>query len=122
MLNVPQEVRSELAPQMKHPQLREIFVMTDEEKADEHLLKLGRRQTGMAEDLARAWATVGPMLLENEAISRFRAKNPDWSSLLPEILTIQEACRIAQADYMLTEKQVQNLAAALKRPLPRSRG
>ena len=120
MLNVPQPIRNQIAKEgMAHSTLAAIFSMPDEDQADKALLKLARRQA-INEALIRPWATVAPMMLENVAINRFVAKNPDWRMTLPEILTTAEACQTAQADYLLTEKQMQQLAQSLSKPLPKS--
>lgn len=119
MLNVMQSVRKQIAEtgKMQHPSLRRIFKMADEGAADEALLELARRQVLNNDSLVMPWATTAPLLLENVAISRFTMKNPDWKMALPEILTIPEAAQIAQADYLLTEKQTKQLIESLKKPL-----
>lgn len=119
MLNVPQEIRNQLARlPMLHPALKAILAMESEDNADQALQKLARKMVGFSPTIQHAWMTVAPLLLENEAIDRFVRKNPDWRMTLPEILTISEALEIAQVDYLLTKGELETLAAALEKPLP----
>ena len=120
MLNIPQPIRNQIAQEVQSPVFKTIFLEESEDKADQELIKLARRQTQGVESLSQPWMTVAPLLMENQAISQFVAKNPDWKQALPEVLTIQEACQIAQVDYLLKGKQVNLLAESLKRPLPKS--
>jgi hypothetical protein len=117
MLNVPQTIRNQIAPLMQSKQLKAIMEMKDEDQSDQALLKLAAKQVKFATGIKEAWVTVAPLLIENQALTKFTAKNPNLKLLLPEVLTIQEALQTAKADYMLDEVELENLAQALSRPL-----
>ena len=119
MLNVYQSIRNQIAEtgRMRYPALEKIFRMTDEDKADLELNRLALKQVQLRQDLVLPWICSAPLLLENEAISLFTATNPNWKMALPEILTIPEAARIAQVDYLMNATQVRRLMDSLKRPL-----
>ncbi|MCB2022339.1 MAG: hypothetical protein KDG44_16205, partial [Burkholderiaceae bacterium] len=67
-----------------------------------------------------AYQTVAPLLAENEAISAFVTSQGSLMlrSLLPEVTTVQEALRIAQADRPMSKKQTLQLSKMLHK-LPR---
>ena len=119
MLNIPQPIRRQIAAtgMMKHSQIKAIFSMQDEDEADEKLLALASKQVNRAEPLVTPWATVAPMLMENVAITLFRQQNPEWGMALPEVLTIADALRIAQADFLLNKTEVNLLKQSLSKPL-----
>ena len=119
MLNIMQNVRKQIADtgKMKSPKLKAIFLMKDEDQADQELLKLARKQVQLKEALVLPWVTAAPLLLENEAITAFTAKNPDWKAALPEILTVAEASQVAQVNYLLNATQTAQMIESLKRPL-----
>jgi hypothetical protein len=117
MLNVPQEIRNQLARtgRMQYPKFESIFKLESEEKADLELLKLARKQAGVR--LATAWIYSAPLLLENEAIAALVLTNPSLKLLLPEILTVEEAVLVAQADSGLSATLAVQLASKLRLPL-----
>ena len=119
MMNVPQRMRNEIAATglMQHQALEKIFQMDNEDAADEELMSLARKQVKQNRKLVRPWICSAPLMLENVAISRFIAKNPDLRMLLPEVLRVSEAAKIAQVDYLLNEKMTRLLIESLKRPL-----
>lgn len=118
MLNVPQEIRNQIAliGPMQTSAMTKIFNEKDEDKADQMLMTLAQQQAG--EKLAPAWATVYPLLTENPAISRFAMTNPEYQMLLPEVLTVQQACQIAQVDFSLNKIDMKRLALSLAARLP----
>ena len=120
MINVPQEMRNEIAATglMQHLALEKIFQMDNEEAADELLMKMAREQVNLKENLVLPWIGSALLLLENVAISRFTAKKPDLKMLLPEVLTVAEAAGIAQVDYLLNWTETRLLIDALRKPLP----
>ena len=119
MLYIPQEVRNQIAATglMQQPKLMKIFQMKDLEKADNQLRRMARAQVESSTNLILPWIAVAPLLLENEAVSQYRSKNPDWSQALPEILTTQEATALAQADFLLSTKDQERLMAILQKPI-----
>lgn len=103
---------------MQSRTLATIFSAETQEKADEALDQLSAERIGKDPELVMAYQTVAPLLIENVAISKVAAKNPQLRNSAPEILTLGEALAVAQADYLLNEKQMAQLQAALEKPLP----
>jgi len=97
VLNIPQTIRNQIAEtgKMRHPLLERVFRLSDEDQADHALMTLANMQTNGQKTLTRLWIAAAPLWLENVVVSQFTRTNPDWKQVLPETLTIREACLIA---------------------------
>ncbi|WP_445938240.1 hypothetical protein [Pseudomonas sp.] len=91
-----------------------MFAIKDQEKADKAIDQWSMEAVGSEPDLMMAFQTVAPLLLENVAIRQWTDSNPQWKSAMPEVLTVGEAATLAQADYLLSEPQMEQLIAQLK--------
>lgn len=120
MMNVPQELRNQIAENCQHPVLRKILSMKDEEESDKALMKLAAKQVDNEEDLILPWISLGVIYLENPAIQALVTKKTDLRMMLPEILTPGEAAWLAQKDYLLNQAQTRLLIQSLTKPLPKS--
>lgn len=86
-----------------------------QELADEAMEAWAKEKVGANDPLlVQALLDVAPLLMENVAISRWTARNPDWKAAMPEVLTVAEAILIAQADYLLSATQMRRLSELLK--------
>lgn len=76
---------------------------------------------GVDPKTTRAFVQVAPMLLENEAISRYvQAESlPSLRSCLPELTSINEAVDLATKEYRLNTLQMQRLRKLLQAEYPR---
>lgn len=72
--------------------------------------------------VASAYLDVKPLLLENQAISRFTQAQPMYRAALPEITSIQEAILIASQDHLLTTLQQKKLQKLLEADLNSAEG
>ena len=66
---------------------------------------------------ARMFLEVGPLLAENEAITRAVAKHPMLRNAAPEILTRQEAVELALQEYPFMDLATQSLLELLLRDM-----
>ena len=113
-MSVPIGIWNQIAPQIQHKELARIFSMTSQEKADAALSQWAQSKAGSAPMLLAAFEEIAPLLLENVAISKWTASNPQWLMALPEVLTVGEAARLAQADYMLSATETAQLIRHLR--------
>jgi hypothetical protein len=62
-----------------------------------------------------AYQTMGPLLIENIAISEYvmATERLELRSCLPEIVSVQEAILVADAEYRLTDAEKDRLAEML---------
>lgn len=62
-----------------------------------------------------AYQTFGPLLDENEAISEYimMAECPSLDSCLPEVVSVDEAVLVADAEYRLADDEQAELARLL---------
>lgn len=81
---------------------------------------------GYSDLTALAYLTALPLLLENQAISRFivETDNLELRNQLPEVTDVQEALWLLSQDYPLDPKEMRDveklLNQALKKELPKS--
>ncbi|MCY1410332.1 hypothetical protein D9M71_256990 [compost metagenome] len=99
---------------MQNRELAAIFALTDQEQADAALASWASRRVGEEPLLLLAFLTMAPLLVENVAIRQWVNRHPQWEGALPEVLTVGEATRLAQADYMLNEAQTELMMAQLR--------
>lgn len=66
--------------------------------------------------VAAAYLKLAPLLVENEAISRFIEKtgSTDLRSALPDLTDVPETLDLAQQEYRLNPKQLAQLSELLK--------
>lgn len=58
-----------------------------------------------------------PLLKENVAIREVKRRAPKLRMLLPEVLTIDEALRIALGDFKRSSQNLLKLGQALEKPI-----
>ncbi len=115
-MGAPIAIWNQIAPQMQSEQLRRIFSIKNQEKADSELDAWARKKMGKDVTLTLAYQEIAPLLIENQAIGRWVERNPEWLQAMPEVLTPGEAALLAQADYMLSAMQTRRLIEQLKQP------
>ena len=118
MMSVSSVIWNEIAETqpLKHSQMRELMEM-DPDKLPQRLDQLALEQEAQGADprATLAFATVAPLLLENEAISRYvqMKDNDSLRGALPEIVTMDEAVSLATLEYRLTEPEQTSLRKLL---------
>lgn len=112
---IPVSVWSQIAPKMQDKQLAAMLAAPTQEQSDEAMEAWARAKVGSNDPmLLQAFLDVAPLLKENVAISHWTERNPQWKAALPELLTVAEAARAAQADYLLDATQTRQLIEQLQ--------
>lgn len=121
MYAVPANLLNEIAKsqKLKFQWSHLLFSLNQQQKQDQldHQADL-LEQRGIPLKVVRLYQEIGPLLAENEAISRFSTAKGDSQirELLPEIPTLQEALRVAEMQEPLTGSERLKLSRLL-RPL-----
>ena len=118
MLSVSPVIWNEIAAtqRLKHPRIRELMKLGPDElpkRLDQ--IAADQESKGALPRTTLAYSTVLPLLLENEAISRY-VQMKDSDSLrgsLPEVTSMDEAVYLATLEYRLTEAEQENLKELL---------
>lgn len=122
MYQVPTPIWNEIAAsqQLRHREMQRLFLMDPEElmtalAAEEKALEA----QGADSRTIRAFGLTAPLLLENEAISRYiqQSNQHFLRSSLPELTTVNEAISLAVAEYSLKPSQTQMLRTLLEKAL-----
>lgn len=120
MHGIPEELRQSLAEGMKHPQIKALFSMSNDElnTAMDSQANLLVEKSEVTPRVALAYLVVAPLMVENEAISRFvvDSDNSSLRAILPEVTDVKEALMLATREYQLTEQELKQLYRLL-RPL-----
>jgi len=125
MNRVPSAVLNKIAKfRMRSAEMRALFQMSEEEKAKhlEEEYQFLTKTAAVGGLAALAYLELGPLLAENEAISRYivRSGRLDLRSCLPEITSVQEALVYARTEWPLLEgealRQLSNLLAESVEP------
>ncbi len=84
---------------------KKVFALNPEEmqQAEDKEYKALARAVG--HDVAASYQDVKPLLLENEAISRFTQAQPMYREALPEVTSIAEALILASMERPLSQTQ-----------------
>lgn len=84
---------------------QKVFALNSEEmqQAEDKEYKALARAVG--HDVAASYQDVKPLLLENEAISRFTQAQPMYREALPEVTSIAEALILASMERPLSQTQ-----------------
>ena len=84
---------------------KKVFALNPEEmqQAEDKEYKALARAVG--HDVAASYQDVKPLLLENEAISRFTQAQPMYREALPEVTSIAEALTLASMERPLSQTQ-----------------
>lgn len=84
---------------------QKVFALNSEEmqQAEDKEYKALARAVG--HDVAASYQDVKPLLLENEAISRFTQAQPMYREALPEVTSIAEALTLASMERPLSQTQ-----------------
>jgi len=84
---------------------KKAFALNSEEmqQAEDKEYKALARAVG--HDVAASYQDVKPLLLENEAISRFTQAQPMYREALPEVTSIAEALTLASMERPLSQTQ-----------------
>ena len=118
MLSVSPVIWNEIAAtqRIKNPRIRELMMLGPDE-LPVVLDKMAEEQEskGALPRATLAFPTVLPLLLENEAISRYiQMKDSDYlRGSLPEVVTMDEALSLATLEYRLNEAEQKNLEELL---------
>ena len=91
--------------QLKTAWAKKAFALNSEEmqQAEDKEYKALARAVG--HDVAASYQDVKPLLLENEAISRFTRAQPMYREALPEVTSIAEALILASMERPLSQTQ-----------------
>ena len=91
--------------QLKTAWAKKAFALNPEEmqQAEDKEYKALARAVG--HDVAASYQDVKPLLLENEAISRFTQAQPMYREALPEVTSIAEALILASMERPLSQTQ-----------------
>lgn len=75
------------------------------------------RRAGCGPRVSLAYQLVAPLLLENEAISKFVVDHeaPGLRAALPELLSVEEALNLACQEYRLSALEQRQLKVLLER-------
>ena len=118
MHGIPEELRQSLAEGMKHPQIKALFSMSNDElnTAMDSQANLLVEKSEVTPRVALAYLVVAPLMVENEAISRFvvDSDNSSLRAILPEVTDAEEALMLATREYQLTEQELKQLYRLLK--------
>lgn len=113
MHGIPEELRQSLAEGMKHPQIKALFSMSSDElnTAMDSQANLLVEKSKVTPRVALAYLAFAPLMVENEAISRFvvDSGNSSLRMILPEVVSVQEALNLATREYRLTEQEARQL-------------
>ena len=118
MMSVSPVIWNEIAAtqKLKHPLMRELMQL-DPDDLPPRLDQMAEEQEskGALPTVTLAFSTVAPLLLENEAISRYiQMKDSDYlRGSLPEVTSMDEAVYLATMEYRLTEPEQENLKSLL---------
>jgi hypothetical protein len=110
MLSVPPTIWNEIAETqpLKHSEMKRLMQLDHNElPAALDLLAREQETAGALPRATLAYATVAPLLLENEAIRRC-VEMKDSDSLrvgLPKVATVHEALELATLEYRLSRKE-----------------
>lgn len=106
MLQVSPVIWNEIAAtqNLVHPEMRRLMSLPQDQlpKALDALAKT-QESAGASPRATLAYATVAPLLLENQAISRYiqMKDNDSLRASLPELTTVDEATSLATQEYRL---------------------
>lgn len=123
MYRVPAKILNEIVAtqSLKTEWCRRLFSRTPENlMPDLEAQCQALEDSGVPLQVALAYQEIGPLLVENEAISRFIQKkgDPSLRSILPEVTTLVEALEIAEMDRPMTYSNRKMLATLLRELLP----
>lgn len=122
MYQAPAAIWNEIAQsqQLRHRAMQALFL----KNPDELEVALGEQDRtlslqGLDSTTIRAYHLTAPLLLENEAISRYiqQSSQPFLRNSLPELTTVNEAISLATAEYSLTTSQTRKLRQVLEAAL-----
>lgn len=122
MYQAPSAIWNEIAQsqQLKHKAMEYLFLMEPEE-LERALGQVDKDIEAQGVDPAtiRAYHLTAPLLLENEAISRYiqQSNQHFLRNSLPELVTMNEAILLAISEYGLKPSQTKKLRMLLDRAL-----
>ena len=102
---------------LQTPWARQAFKLDADEMVELMNEEYAKLKAEVGGTVASAYLDVKPLLLENQAISRFTQAQPMYREALPEITSIQEAILIASRDHLLTTLQQKKLQKLLEADL-----
>lgn len=123
MYRVPAEILNEIVATqpLKTEWCRRLFSRTPENLIpDLEAQCQALEDSGVPLQVALAYQEIGPLLVENEAISRFIQKkaDPGLRAILPEVATLREALLLAEQDRPMSYSNRKMLATLLRELLP----
>lgn len=120
MHSIPESVRKALSKSVKHPEVKALFSLSNEELnlAMDSQFKRLVEKSKVTDKAALAYLVFAPLLMENEAISKYveSSGNSSLRMVLPEVTDVKEALMLATREYQLTEQELKQLYRLL-RPL-----
>ena len=116
MYQIPATTLNQIAQtvELKHPAMAQLFLMDQGQLTaalEQQAEVLAAR--GLSNKAILAYQTVMPLLLENEAISRYITKTGSSRRTLPEVTTIAEALNLALQEFRMTPPQLRELKQML---------
>ena len=96
---------------------RKAFALSPDEMAKLEDEEYARLKAKEGHDVAASYQDVKPLLLENEAISRFTQAEPMYREALPEVTSIAEALILASMERPLNPTQQNRLRRLLEADL-----
>jgi len=120
MRQIPAGIWNEIAQsQTLKAQPWAMIAKQEPEDLEAELQKLEQKldKEGVPNKVILAYLLTAPLLMENQAISRFIQETQQYGlrSSLPELTTISEAVALATAEYRLTALHQKRLKSLLKR-------
>ena len=123
MLQVPAQIWNRIAAHgnLKTEAAKNLFLlnqdaMTDQQTEQARLLE----RDGLPARVIQSYLTMAPLLMENEAISKYiqATENTALRRALPEVLTVAEAVTYSVKDWMLTKPEADQLTTLLQALYP----
>ena len=103
--------------QLKTAWARKVFALGPEEMLRAEDAEYEALKATVGHDVAASYQDVKPLLLENQAISRFTQAQPMYREALPEVSSIAEALVLASMERPLSQMQQRQLRRLLEADL-----
>lgn len=103
--------------ELKTAWAKKVFAMGPEQMLQAEDEEYRALKATVGHDVAASYQDVKPLLLENEAISRFTQAQPMYREALPEVTSISEALILASMERPLSPMQQNRLRRLLEADL-----
>ena len=118
MMGIAAPIWNGIAPFVRSPAWRRLFSLSEEaQNVERDRLYTSLLEQGFRHEVASSYLSFAPFLHECEAINAYRSRHPEWSSALPEILSVDEALHYASAEnnHLLEDSTLTILARLLRK-------